>query len=341
MAKDPFKGASSGPNGTSGSDGLVREGMLDRLLRRLVRPRVEKPLERVQLTSSGDMDLRWAPGRVNYAFYNKTLDRLEVSVNGGRLWVPTGAPRDLVDTTVLRTGPAANITYWIGVSRYTGTVYSSPISPGSGDLQLAEITTTAAWPASTTLKGFVAEYNDLHGITSRTTGDCWVTLVDRTTYLWTGTAWQVLLQVTDRRPNLFGPWGQGSENHVPLFMDGTGYTIPPATTDAALFQSRFDFNPGIWDTYRVNWWFEALCALDPAAAATDKLTIRLRNFSAAPTNIHSVQSPAPGAALTISRTSSVVTMPAGQSNLGISVTNPSPTYNGFLYVARLIAIYPG
>lgn len=202
MSRDPHKGIAPA--------GLVREGQLERPLRHLVRPRIEHPMERVQITQEGAMEWRWAPLRVKYATYEADIDALKVIVIGGRVALPAGAV-DIADHIVQILTPATSTTYWIYLDTTLGTHEYSTTQPAAGHIEIATVTTPSTWPTIPTNWANhrpQVNFDSLHGL-SPAVGDCVITLSDRTAYRWDGTAWAVLLQVADKRPWFSAPMTGG------------------------------------------------------------------------------------------------------------------------------------
>lgn len=231
-------------------EGKIREGMLDRLLGFLVRPRVEAPLERAVVTAMGHTELRWRPLRFDYAAYtiaNGGLDKyIWAPYTGGRVKLAQdGSLWEIPDGTLQVFSPLANTSYWL-VTDEGGGVHWISGSPESWETELATLQTFGTFPAApTAFRGVVPTYADLGRISSRNVGDQWAIMSDRSTYYWNGSAWVLFLQLTDQRPD-FIPRAlpikafrsvhvgsayitAGSSSDILELAAGTGVTLTPDT----------------------------------------------------------------------------------------------------------------
>lgn len=202
-----------------GSGGLIREGLLDRLLRKLLRPRVESPLEMPKVTVAGDYELRLAPLRIKWALYDQAANRLDVVIVGGRVALASGGA-DVADVTKQISAPAVSTTYWFWVDS-AGAVQYGTAQPAAGNIEIGTVTTPAAWPASTSQQAPVATFSDLHGV-SKVTGHTRVVLSERAQYRWSGSAWEKLAYVVDKRPWFVQP---GKDKPGLAFYVGDALTV--------------------------------------------------------------------------------------------------------------------
>lgn len=335
MPYDPRRGADQ--------PGLVREGMLDRLLRKLIRPRVEYPLAQVPISQGGDLENRWAPLRVKYATYEANTHELKVIVIGGRVALPGGAT-DIADHIVLIPFPSTNSTYWIYLDADFGVLdYNPTFPPPPGNIEVATVTTPSAWPATTVYNTHrpQPDFDSLHTL-KPVAGDAVIVLSDRTTYSWSGTAWNVLLTVVDKRPWFTAPRvGTGAsasfvgEVHIPIFMDGAnGYTALAGPGDQPIEQALFRWDELSWQATGIDWWFEAIVTQHALSDPTDYLTVKLLDLTGS-VEIASVASTGP---VFTERQSVPVSMPFS-CEMGIAVNNASTTQTAKLWAARLIAKY--